>query len=217
MSKKEIKLLLVDDHSIVREGIRRLLDKMSGMRIVGEAENGQQAVALARKTNPDIVLMDIAMPEMNGLEAASYIVRDSDKTNVIILSMHTTKQFVMQALKSGATGYLLKNVRAPELEEAIRTVAKGGVYLTQSLAGTFAEYIRNPEQVKRLDMITPRQKEVLQLVAEGYSLTNIAAKLNISKKTVETHRARLMESLEIFDTAGLVKFAIREGLITADD
>jgi DNA-binding NarL/FixJ family response regulator len=213
----ELRIILADDHALVRQGIRTLVEKIKGVTVVGEADNGLQVLDLTRELGPDIVIMDIGMPELNGLEATLRLKQEFKDIQVIMLSMYASDEFVLQALRAGAMGYLLKNARAQELEEAVRTVAEGSMYLTPAVSGSVAEYMRNPKSENPLDKLTTRQREILQLIAEGYSTKNIAGKLFISEKTVETHRSRLMDNLGIFDIAGLVRFAIRNHLITPED
>ena len=214
---KTIRLLLADDHTLVRAGLRALLQNLAGVEVVAEANNGREAVRLAGQLRPDVVLMDIAMSELNGLEAAGQIAREYPAVRVIMLSMHATEEYVVQALKAGASGYLLKNAGAAELEKAITHVAAGETFLSPSISRQVSEYIRRVGQDQTpADRLTPRQREILQLIAEGNTTKRIAQILNISVKTVETHRSQLMEQLNIHDVAGLVRYAIRLGLVTPE-
>jgi DNA-binding NarL/FixJ family response regulator len=212
-----IRLLLADDHNLVRAGLRALLQSVSGVEVVAEANNGREAVRLVAELHPDVVLMDIAMSELNGLEAAGQIAREFPGVRVIMLSMHATEEYVVQALRAGASGYLLKNAGAAELEKAIKHVAQGETFLSPSISRQVSDYIRRvgqdgPPQTR----LSPRQREILQLIAEGNTTKRIAQVLNISVKTVETHRSQLIEHLDIHDVAGLVRCAIRLGLVTPE-
>ena len=209
------RVLLADDHALVRVGIRSLLSTISGFDVVGEAGTGHEAVELADQLRPHVVLMDIAMPGISGLDATARLVERHPEIHVIILSMHASEEYALQALRAGAAGYLLKDADLLELERAIVAVARGETYLSPAISKhVIADYKRRvAEQPEPIDRLTPRQREVLQLIAEGLSTKEIAFKLGLSVKTVETHRAQLMERLEIRDVAGLVRFAIRSGLV----
>jgi DNA-binding NarL/FixJ family response regulator len=220
---KPIKVILVDDHSLVRAGIRSLIQNISGVEVIAEANNGRDAIRLIDDLIPDLVLLDIAMPELNGLEVISRISKDNTDTKVIILSMHTNEEYVVQALKAGAAGYLLKDSAPNELEIAVNAVMKGETYLSPAISKHVVDnYLRrisdvSTEKEKGPDIfrqLTSRQREILQLIAEGNSTKEIANKLNVSIKTVETHRMQLMERIGIHDVAGLVRYAIRMGIIT---
>ena len=213
-----ITILLADDHALVRDGIRALLQKTANLQVIGEAETGDEAVQMAEHLRPEIVLMDIAMPGMNGLEATRLLAQKCPETRVIILSMHLEHEYVLQALQSGAKGYLLKGARTPELEFAITSVAHGETYLSPAVSKVVVgEVVRlSTAEPSRLDRLTARQREVLKLIAEGLTTKEIAQKLGVSIKTVKTHRAELMEQLDIHDIAGLVRFAIHVGLVAAD-
>lgn len=215
-----LRILLADDHQLVRGGLRSLLQSFPDMEIVGETGDGREAVELARRHAPDLVLMDIAMPHLNGLEATARIVKKLPRTRVIILSMHANEEYILQALRAGAVGYLLKNAAPTELEFAIRTVARGETYLSPEISRhVIEEYLGKGNADTPpgpLDQLTPRQREILQLVAEGQSTKQMAARLNVSVKTIETHRAQLMERLGIYDVAGLVRYALRHGLTHLD-
>ena len=216
---RTIKVLLAEDHSLVRAGIRSLLQKLPWLEVVAEASNGREALALIKTHHPDVILMDIAMPELNGLEAASRIRKEHPNTRIIILSMHATEEYVLQALRAGATGYLLKDASTAELELAIQAVVKGENYLSPVVSKhVVSGYVRRVggEPVSTTEPLTPRQREILQLIAEGNSTKEIASKLNISIKTVETHRTQLMDRLKIHDVPGLVRYAIRTGLVNTE-
>ena len=210
-----IRVVHADDHAVVRAGIRAMLEELGGIEIVGQATNGREALALVEKHQPDVLLMDISMPEMNGLEATTRVVKEFPNVRVIIISMHTAEEYVWQALKAGASGYLLKDVEPSELDLAIKTVLNGTTYLTSSVSKEVVEtYMqRLGSEANVADVLTPRQREILQLIAEGKALKEIAQLLNLSVKTVETHRTMLMNRLEIHDTAGLVRYAMRRGMI----
>jgi RNA polymerase sigma factor (sigma-70 family) len=208
------RLLLADDHALVRQGFRALLAAMPDVEVVGEAANGREALHLIRALAPDLVLMDIAMPELNGLDATAHALRDQPQLKVIIVSMHATEAYVIEALRAGAAGYLLKDADAGELERAIRAVARGERYLAPSVSHHVIErFLQAESRDEAAEALSPRQREVLQLIAEGRSTREIAERLNLSVKTIETHRAQLMQRLEIFDVAGLTRHALRIGLI----
>jgi len=213
-----IRVLLADDHTLVRAGLRALLQSLEGVQVVAEASHGREAVNLVTTYQPDVVLMDIGMPELNGLEATAHIVKDFATTRVIILSMHLNEEYVLKALRAGAAGYLVKDAGTAELETAVRAVARGETYLSPAVSKhVVGDYLRRVgAEESPLDPLTPRQREVLQLLAEGHSTQDIAQKLNISTRTVETHRTQLMERLDIHDLASLVHYAIRTGLVKPD-
>ncbi|HOI16033.1 MAG TPA: response regulator transcription factor [Geobacteraceae bacterium] len=210
-----IKVLLVDDHKIVREGLRSLLEKEGDITIVAEADNGRTAVQLANEALPDVVVMDIAMPEMNGIEATRRITAENPEIRVLALSMHSARRFVSEALSVGAKGYLLKDCAADELVRAIRTVAADKIYLSPDIADQIVkDYVKNlPDSAPAaLSVLSTREKEVLQLIAEGRNTKEIAFTLNVSIKTIETHRQQIMKKLNLQSVAGLTRYAIREGL-----
>jgi two-component system response regulator NreC len=210
-----IRVLLADDHKIVRQGLRSLLEKQHGMEVIAEAEDGRTAVQLARKLSPDVVVMDIAMPDLNGIGATRQIIAEAPGVKVVALSMHSDKRFVTRMLRAGASGYLLKDCAFEELARAISAVVANQIYLSLGIAGVVVEdYVRHvPETGPSL---TPRECEVLQLLAEGSSTKEIAARLHVSVKTVETHRRHIMEKLDIHTIAELTKYAIREGLTSPE-
>jgi DNA-binding NarL/FixJ family response regulator len=209
-----IRLLLADDHNLVRAGLRALLKTVCGVEVVAEAHNGREAVRQVADKHPDVVLMDICMSDLNGLDALKQIVREYPAVRVIMVSMHATEEYVVQALRAGASGYLLKNASAAELEMAIQHVARGETFLSPAVSRQVSDYIRRGVQEETPgERLSPRQREVLQLIAEGKTTKGIAQALCISVKTVETHRSQLMEQLGIHDIAGLVRYAIRTGLV----
>ncbi len=211
-------MLLAEDHALVRSGIRALLEDLPGIDVVGEAANGREALEFVATHRPDVVLMDLTMPELNGLDATARIRREFSEVRVLILSMHGDEEYVTQSLRAGANGYLLKDSGRAELEIALRAVARGDHYLSPAVSRTVvAEFVQaGGERRTPLERLTPRQREVLQLIAEGGSTKEIAAKLDLSIKTVESHRAQLMHRLGIHDVPGLVRYAIRAGLVALD-
>ena len=213
-----IRVLLADDHRLMRAGLRALLKSLELVQVVAEAGNGHEAIQLAEQHQPDIVIMDIGMPELNGLEATARIVKLAPAPRIIVVSMHANEEYVRRALQAGAAGYLLKGAEPAELELAIRAVMRGETYLTPAVSKQVVQNYLHPREMKTnpIQELTPRQREVLQLVAEGHSTKDIAQKLNLSVKTVDTHRTELMQRLDIHDIAGLVRYAIRIGLINAD-
>ena len=215
---KPIRVLLADDHALVRAGIRALCQTLAGIEVIAEATDGKQALALVRAHHPDIVLMDIAMTTLNGLEATAQIRREFPQVRVIILSMHAAEDYVLQALKAGAAGYLLKDSATPELELALNAVMRGEVYLSPLISKQMVQsYMQHAGTAESpLALLTPRQREILQLLAEGHGAKDIAFRLELSVKTVETHRTQIMERLGIHDIAGLVRFAIRTGLVSSE-
>jgi DNA-binding NarL/FixJ family response regulator len=213
-----IKLVIADNHALVRAGFRSLVEDLGDIEVIGEADNGRTALHLVETTKPDLVLMDIAMPELNGLEATARITHDFPAVRVLIVSMHANEEYVYQALKAGAVGYLLKDSGPEELELAIHAIARGETYLSPAVSKHVVnDYVRRLGQDEDpLDQITPRQREILQLIAEGKNTKQIAEILYISTKTVETHRSQLMDRLDIHDIAGLVRYAIRIGLVVLE-
>jgi DNA-binding NarL/FixJ family response regulator len=214
--KQPLRVVLADDHALVRAGIRSLLERMPGVEVVGEADNGIEALASIESNQPDVVLIDIAMRGLNGLEVASRVAKTWPQVRVIILSMHADEEYVAQALRAGAVGYLLKDSATAELDLALEAARRGETYLSPSISrAVIRGYLsRSPgEEQKAASPLTPRQREILTLVADGKSTKEIAQLLELSAKTVETHRAQLMERLNIHDVAGLVKYALQAGLI----
>lgn len=213
---KPTRLLLADDHTLVRAGLRALLDGIDGVTVVAEADNGEQAVALAAQHRPDIALLDITMPVLNGLQAAERILRDLPDTRVLILSMHAGEEYVSQALKLGVSGYLLKDAATLELQAALEAVASGTTYLSPRITSQLLQSKGlRPAEAPPQPALTARQLEVLKLLALGRSIKEIAFALDLSPKTVETYRAQIMDRLGIRDLASLVRYAIRNGLIDA--
>ena len=214
-----IKILLVDDHKMMRDGLRVLLEKQPELEVTGEAENGRTAVCLARELGADMVIMDIGMPDLNGIDATREIVATVPGVKVIGLSMHADKVFVGEMFRAGASAYLLKHCAFEELAQAIRVVSSGRFYLSPQLAGPMIkDYVRqlSTDKPSVFAMLTVREREVLQLLAEGKSTRQIGACLNISLKTVETRRQQIMAKLNLDNMADLIKYAIREGLTSLD-
>jgi DNA-binding NarL/FixJ family response regulator len=215
-----IRIVVADDHKIMREGLRALLDKQSDMQVVAEAEDGLTAVRMARELSPDVVIMDIAMPDLNGIGATKKIKAESPAVKIIALSMHSDRRFIAEMFRSGAAGYLLKDHSFEELATAIRVVVANRIYLSPSIAGIVIEdYVRQlqkDEGSSVSSVLTDREIEVLQMIAEGNSTKEIALRLHVSGKTIETHRRQIMEKLNIFSVAELTKYAIRQGLTTLE-
>jgi DNA-binding NarL/FixJ family response regulator len=211
----KIKIILADDHKIVREALKNLLAQDSAFDIVGEADNGWAAVELTRKLSPDLVIMDVGMPDLNGIEATRKILAQSPEVNVLALSMHSDKKFVTQMFKAGAKGYILKDCAFEELLRAIRTVLVNRIYISPGIAGVVIEdFIKQPSWAVpcAFTILTQREREVLQALAEGKSTKETAYFLNVSIKTIETHRQQIMNKLNIHSVAELTKYAIREGI-----
>ena len=209
-----IKVILVDDHDLVREGLKMILES-ADIEIVGEADNGRKAVKLVNKLQPDIIILDIVIPEMNGLEAAVEIHRENPEVKIVFLSMHSTSEHVFRALDAGASGYLLKKSAGKEVIDAVKTVNAGNCYLSNSVAHTVINDYLNFHQggtKSQLDLLNDRERQVMQLVVEGKTSAEIAKIIHISPKTVETYRSRLMKKLGVKNVPGLVKFAIAHGL-----
>ena len=212
-----INLLVVEDHAIIRAGICALLENIAGVTITGVAGDGHRALELVDRLNPDMVFMDISLPKLNGLEAPSRITQEHPEVRVIILSMYANEDYVLKALRAGASGYLPKDADTAELEMAISAVTQGKTYLSPAIAKHLASYVRGIEEnVSPLDRLTSRQREILQLLAEGHTTKQIAGILHRSVKTVETHRTQLMKNIGVHDITGLVRFAIRMGVVTSD-
>lgn len=215
------RVLLAEDHTIVRKGLRSLLDKETGIKVVGEAEDGRKAIVKAEELHPDVVVMDIAMPGLNGLEATRQIKKRFPDMKIIILTMHANEEYILQSLKAGASGYLVKKAAPAELISAINAVHKGDSFLSPSISRTVIdEYIRRSKEISEgeegFEQLTVREREVLQLIAEGHKTREIAELLYISIKTVETHRSHIMNKLDIHSTAELTRYAIRKGIISSD-
>jgi DNA-binding NarL/FixJ family response regulator len=209
-----LRILLVDDHALVRAGMRSLLQDLTGIEVVAEASDGVEALAAAERERPDVVLMDIAMKGMNGLEAAARLRERLPAVKVIILSMHTSEEYVLLALRAGAAAYLIKDSATSELELALKSVMRGETYLSPAISRQVVDgYVQRVGAGAGPDPLTSRQREVLKRIAEGRSTKEIAYELNLSVKTVETHRAQIMERLGIRDVAGLVRYAMRAGLV----
>jgi DNA-binding NarL/FixJ family response regulator len=212
-----IRIILADNHPIVRAGIRAELERMQGVEVVGEANDGREAVELVRTLKPTLVFMDITMPVLNGLEATERITRVWPQVRVIILSRHENEEYFWGALKRGASGYLLKRAAIAELESAVERVTKGEIYLSKEISAQLVKKFPTQQAAlakSPLEQLTDRQREILQLIAEGQTTKAIALILKVSPKTVEYHRAKLMERLNIFDIPGLVRFALREKMIS---
>jgi DNA-binding NarL/FixJ family response regulator len=212
-----IRILLADDHAIVRDGLRALLEKQPDMTVSGEAADGREAVQIAEENPPDVVVMDIAMPNMNGIEATRRIVAQRPATGVVILSMHQDESYVLRSLKAGARGYLLKDSLRSDVVEAIRSVAQGRSFLTRKVSRLMQEdYIRQMERrgvEDSYDLLTDREREVLQLVAEGRTNKEVANVLNIGLTTVETHRTHILQKLGLHSVPELILYAVRKGII----
>ncbi|MDE2166850.1 MAG: response regulator transcription factor [Alphaproteobacteria bacterium] len=213
-----IRILLCDDHLLIRASLKSLIGEFPGIEVVGEAGDGREALEHVIKLRPNVVVMDIAMPGLNGLEATRRLVKDHPQVHVVMLSMHADESHVLQALRAGASGYVLKGSAPRELEMAIEAVARGEIFLSPAISKHVIDvYLNRAEgQTNSLDLLTPRQREILQLIAEGKSSKQIAQLLDASVKTIESHRASLMERLDIHDVAGLVRFAIRHGLVSPE-
>jgi DNA-binding NarL/FixJ family response regulator len=214
-----IRILLADDHKILRSGLRELIEKQPRFKVVAEADHGKTAVQLCNQLMPDVVLMDISMPGLNGVEATRYIVRDCPKTKVVILSVHSARRFVSQVFKAGASGYLLKDCSFEDVVSAIMIVSAGGTYLCPKIATILRDdYLRyvTENEPDLSALLTSREREVLQLIAEGKNTKEIAFSLSLSVKTIEAHRLRIMDKLDIHNIADLTKYAIREGLTSEE-
>jgi DNA-binding NarL/FixJ family response regulator len=213
-----IRVVLADDHALVRAGIRALLEKLPGIEVVGEANNGREALELIKTSEPNLILLDISMTELGGLEALPRIVKDFPSVKVLILSGHANEEYVLRALRCGAAGYMLKEAAAEELDLAIKAVVQGKTYLSPSVSRTVVEkYLqRAAGEDGPIEQLTARQREILQLIAEGKNTKEIAGTLNVSVKTVEAHRLQLMARLNIYNVPGLVRYAIRSGLVSSE-
>lgn len=215
---KPTRVLLADDHTLVRAGLRKLLESMPAVTVVGEADDGLALLVLAAQLQPEMVLMDIAMAGLNGLEATDRLLKAQPEVRVLILSMHQNEEYVRQALRHGAMAYLLKDAAPMELELAIKAVQRGETWLSPAVSrGVMSDYVqRLRDDPAPAALLTSRQREVLQLVTQGLSSKDIARRLDLSLKTVDTHRSQLMKQLDIHDVAGLVRYAVRCGLISSD-
>ena len=218
MSKTKTKVLLVDDHTIVRQGIKALLDTQEGIEVVGEAEDGREAIEKAKQMAPNVIVIDITMPNLNGIEATRQIKKINPEIKVLVLTVHDNEEYIHRILQAGASGYLLKESAVSELVSAINAVEKGEIFLSPSISKVVVtDYIRHVEtgsgDFDSLNILTNREREVLQLIAEGHTNKNIAHELKLSVKTVDVHRSHIMDKLNIHDITGLVKYAIRKGLI----
>lgn len=214
-----IKILLADDHAILRHGLSQMLQQQEDMEIVGQASDGISAIQLARELHPDVIIMDIRMPDMNGIEACREILRDCPERKIISLSMHSSKRFVIEMFKAGASGYLLKDCDFEELAEAIRTVMGGKTYLSPSISDVIVDhYVRSkePDKSSVFSVLSKRERQVLQLLAEGKTTKQVGLQLHISPKTVEAHRLNIMNKLNIDNIAQLTKYAIQEGITSPE-
>jgi DNA-binding NarL/FixJ family response regulator len=215
---KKLRILLADDHIVMRTGLRALLERQPNLEVVGESENGRETVALAASLRPDVVVMDVGMPVLNGIEATQTIVTQCPTIAVVILSMHADESYVMRALKAGARGYLLKDSAAADLISAIQAVSQKKSFFSPKVSRILAEdYIRVLKQkgaVDSYDLLTSREREILQLLAEGKANKEVATDLNISPYTVETHRSHIMEKLNLHNPAELILYAVRKGIIS---
>jgi DNA-binding NarL/FixJ family response regulator len=211
-----IKILIADDHGVVAEGLKHLVEAQPDMEVIACVADGREAVQQARDAQPDVVLMDLSMPELNGADATRAILQRDPKCRVIVLSMYSQREYVRRALKAGAVGYVVKRSAAKEVVEAIRAVHAGQRYLSPRVADVVLEDYTDDKQDDPLTRLSGREREVLQLLAEGRTGAEIAQRLSLSQKTVETYRARLVEKLGIRDVAGLVRFAIQKGLVSLD-
>jgi DNA-binding NarL/FixJ family response regulator len=214
-----IRIIIADDHEIMREGLRAMIEKQPDMEIVAEAENGRTAVKLAREQKPDVFIMDVSMPDLNGIEATRQIVAEVPKVKVLALSMHSDSQFVSEMLTAGVSGYLLKDCAFEELTRAIYAVYKNQSYLSPSIAHmVIKDYVQqqSTDEASASSILTAKEREVLQLIAEGRTTKQIASSLHVSVKTIETHRKKIMEKLNIHSVAELTKFAIRQGLTSLE-
>jgi DNA-binding NarL/FixJ family response regulator len=212
-----IRILIADDHTLMRKGLKNLIAGFADCEVAGDVADGREAVRLARALSPDVVLLDITMPELNGLDACQRILREQPQIKVILLSMHADEDYVLRGITAGAKGYVLKDAAPEELEQALRLVARGGTFLSPQVTGVVVEQLRRGVKDAQEIELSARQREVLQLIAEGHSTRDIAEKLHISVKTVETHRSQVMQKLDVHDVAGLTRYAMRIGLIQPGD
>lgn len=212
------KILLADDHQLMRQGLRSMLDEQDGLQVIGEADDGRTAVRLARELRPDLVIMDVTMPDLNGIDATRQIRAENPRVKVIALSMHAERQFVMEMLAAGASGYVPKDCPMDELLNAIEAVTRGDTFLSPKVTGVLVKEVVGgiPEAGAFCGTLSPREREVLQLVAEGKSSKEIALMLHLSSKTVEGHRRQIMDKLKLYSVAELTRYAIREGVTSLD-
>ena len=211
------RILIADDHALVRAGIRALVERIDGVEVIAEAGNGVEALSLIKELEPDLVLLDISMPESSGFEVLAQQAKEFPDVRVIVLTVHEAEAYAIRALREGAAGFLLKSAAAVELKEAIETVARGQTYISPELSRrSLLEYGKGSSDRAKLETLSPRQLEILKLIAEAVGTKETARRLNISVKTVESHRAELMERLNIHDVAGLVRFAIKMGLVDVE-
>ncbi|MEE4301304.1 MAG: response regulator transcription factor [Pseudomonadales bacterium] len=214
MTDSTTRILLADDHALMRDGLRRLLERIEGVEVVAEADDGRAAVSGVRDHEPDLVLLDVALPALNGLDACAKITQRFPSVAVLILSMYSNEEYVLRALRNGARGYVLKSASSAELEVAIRSAMKGNRYLSPEVSGHVIDAFVGGERLESpMDRLTVRQREILQLIAEGLTTREIAERLHLAAKTVETHRTNLMKQLDLHDVVSLVRFAIRNGLV----
>jgi two-component system, NarL family, response regulator NreC len=215
---KKIRVLLADDHTLMRRGLRLIVEQQPDLSVVGEAEDGRQAVALARSLRPEVAVLDIGMPNLNGIEAAKQITDGESGTAVVVLSMHADETYILRALKSGARGYLLKDSAESDLVRAIRSIAEGKSFFSPTVSKVLLEdYVKKLQRTgseDSYDLLTPREREILQLVAEGKSNKDAANLLNLSVYTIETHRANIMEKLKLKSVPELILYAVRKGIIS---
>lgn len=216
-STQQIRIILADDHAMMREGLRAILETELGYSVIAQAGNGRDTVALVKEHRPDLVIMDISMPDMNGIEATRQVMQEMPRTKVIALSMHTDKRFVGEMLQAGAAGYILKQGAMDELQQAIQTVLAGKAYISPEVAGTVVQdYVAMRRESEGGAELTAKEREVLQLIAEGLSTKEIAQKLSVSVPTIETHRSHIMTKLGLHTVAELTKYAIRKGLTSLE-
>ncbi len=214
-----VRIIIADDHTIVRHGLTKLLQQVTDVEVIAQAQNGHATLELARELSPDIIVMDVGMPDLNGIDATQQILRENPKIKVLALSMHSGRKFVMAMLKAGASGYLLKDCALEELTTALETILSGKIYLSPAITDIVVDsYVRQPAESEQsaFSVLSQREREVLQLMAEGNTTKQIALRLHISPKTVEGHRLRLMSKLDIDNVAQLTKYAIQEGLTSAE-
>ena len=214
-----MRILIADDHGIVREGLKSLIEQQPDMEVIGEAKDGNTAVQLTKELSPDVVIMDVSMPNLNGVEATKYIIQHKPDVKVILLSMHTDSHIVKESLKAGASGYVLKSYLFDELLNALKAVQANGYYLSPRITGVIVESYRAEQQVDALlesQKLSARERQILQIIAEGRTIKEIAQILHISSKTADANRRRIMNKLNIFNTADLTKYAIREGLTSLE-